>query len=330
MNSFGRHFRVNILGESHGECVGVCIDGCPAGIPLSQEEFTFDLDRRRGGKKGTTSRKEPDVPLVKTGIFKDRTTGGPILILFENTNVDSSAYEEIRFTPRPGQADFVAFHKFGGFNDYRGGGLFSGRLTAGLVAAGVIAKKLISPVSVAAQIIEAGGSTTIEEAVNLAVEKGESIGGIVRCTAKSLPIGLGEPFFDSVESLISHMAFSIPAVVGIEFGAGFAAARMTGREHNDEICNLHGMTQTNNAGGINGGITNGNDVVFTLAVKPTSSISTSQRTINIKTGANTNITVRGRHDACIALRVPVIVEAVTAIVFADLMFMEQKIRRIAR
>lgn len=329
MNSFGRQFRVNILGESHGESVGVLIDGCPAGIPLSQEEFLFDLDRRRGGRKGTTSRKEPDVPLLKTGIFKGRTTGAPILILFENTNVDSSAYEDIRFTPRPGQADFVAYHKYGGFNDYRGGGPFSGRLTAGLVAAGVIAKKLISPVSVDAQIVEAGGSTDIEKAVNHAVETGESIGGIVRCMARNLPIGLGEPFFDSVESLISHMVFSIPAVVGIEFGVGFGAARMTGRDHNDEICNHRGMTQTNNAGGINGGITNGNDVVFAVAVKPTASISAPQRTIDIRTGARVNIAVRGRHDVCIALRVPVIVEAVTAIVFADLMFMEQKIRRIA-
>jgi chorismate synthase len=329
MDSLGRQFRVSIFGESHGECVGILIAGCPAGIPLSQEEFSFDLDRRKGGKKGTTSRKEPDVPLLKTGIFNNRTTGAPILILFENTNVDSSVYEDIRFTPRPGQADFVAFHKYGGFNDYRGGGPFSGRLTAGLVAAGVIAKKLISPVSVEAKIIEAGGSKNIEEAVNRAVEKADSIGGIVGCTVKSLPIGLGEPFFDSVESLISHIVFSIPAVVGIEFGAGFAAARMTGKEHNDEICNLQGITKTNNAGGINGGITNGNEVVFKVAVKPTSSISASQRTINVKTGDGADIAICGRHDACIALRIPVIIEAVTAIVFADLMFMAQKMRRIA-
>jgi len=329
MNSLGRQFRVSILGESHGECAGILIDGCPAGIPLSREEFSFDLNRRRGGRKGTTSRKEPDIPLLKTGLFENRTTGAPILILFENTNVDSSVYENIRFTPRPGQADFVAFHKYSGFNDYRGGGAFSGRLTAGLVAAGVIAKKIISPVSVEAQIIAAGGSNNIEAAVNKAVEKGESIGGIVECTVRGLPIGLGEPFFDSVESLISHMVFSIPAVVGIEFGAGFSAARMTGKENNDEICNLQGITKTNNAGGINGGITNGNEVVFKVAVKPTSSISASQRTINVKTGARADIAVRGRHDACIALRIPVIIEAVTAIIFADFMIVAQKIRRIA-
>jgi len=329
MNSLGRQFRVSIFGESHGECVGILIDGCPAGIPLSQEEFSFDLERRKGGRKGTTSRKEPDVPLLKTGIFENKTTGAPILILFENTNVDSRDYEDIRFTPRPGQADFIAFHKYGGFNDYRGGGPFSGRLTAGLVAAGVIAKKLISPAMVEARIIEAGGSHNIEAAVSRAVEEGESIGGIVECIVKGLPVGLGEPFFDSVESLISHMIFSIPAIVGIEFGKGFVAAGMTGKMNNDEILNLHGKTKTNNAGGINGGITNGNDVAFKIAVKPTSSIPTSQRTINLKKGTAADITVGGRHDVCIALRIPVIIEAVTAIVFADLMLMAQKIRRIA-
>jgi chorismate synthase len=330
MDSLVRQFRVSIFWESHGECVGILIDGCPAGIPLSQEEFSFDLDRRKGGRKGTTPRKEPDVPLFKTGIFEKRTTGAPILILFENTNVDSRAYENIRFTPRPGQADFVAFHKYGGCNDYRGGGPFSGRLTAGLVAAGVIAKKLISPTTVEAQIIEVGGSHNVEAAVNRAVEEGESIGGIVGCTVKGLPVGLGEPFFDSVESLISHMVFSIPGVRGIEFGAGFAAARMTGREHNDEFLDVHGATKTNNAGGVNGGITNGNNLVFRIAVKPTSSISSPQHTVDVRTRKKVEITVNGRHDVCIALRVPVIVEAVTAIVCADLMLIAQKIGGIIR
>jgi chorismate synthase len=325
VNNLGRQFQVSIFGESHGECVGVLIDGCPAGMRLSREEFSFDLDRRKGGKKGTTSRKEPDVPLLKSGIFKGRTTGAPILILFENTNVDSSVYEDIRFTPRPGQADLVAFRKYGGFNDYRGGGPFSGRLTAGLVAVGVIAKKLISPVKVEARLIESGGLKDIESAVSRAVERGESIGGIVECEAMGLPTGLGEPFFDSVESLISHMVFSIPGVRGIEFGAGFAAARMTGREHNDEFLDIHGATKTNNAGGVNGGITNGNNLVFRIAVKPTSSISSPQHTVDVRTGEKVKITVNGRHDVCIALRVPVIVEAVTAIVCADLMLIAQKI-----
>jgi len=328
MNSFGRQFRVNIIGESHGECVGVVVDGCPAGLPLDPEEFSCDLDRRRGGRKGTTQRNEPDIPLLKTGIFRGRTTGAPMLILFENRNVDSSAYEPIRFTPRPGQADFVAYHKYGGFNDYRGGGPFSGRLTAGLVAAGVIAKKLIGPAKVEARLIEAGGSKDVDGAVNRAVEEGDSIGGIVECAVSSLPVGLGEPFFDSAESLISHVAFSVPAITGIEFGDGFSAARKTGGERNDELINIYGETKTNNSGGINGGITNGNNVVFRVAVKPTSSIKKVQHTIDVRTGASAEITVGGRHDVCIALRIPVIVEAGTAIVLADLMLAEHRIGRI--
>lgn len=325
MNSFGNQFRVSIFGESHGECVGILIDGCPAGLPLIQDEFHGDLERRRGGKKGTTTRKEPDIPLFKTGIFRGTTTGSPILILFNNKDVDSSPYEDTRFTPRPGQADFTAFHKYGGFNDYRGGGPFSGRLTAGLVAAGVIAKKIIEPAKVDARLIEAGGSKDIVDAVEKAIQRKESIGGIVECEVAGLPIGLGEPFFDSVESLISHIVFAIPAVRGIEFGTGFAAAAMTGREHNDEFINVQGATRTNYAGGVNGGITNGNNILFRIAVKPTSSIKTAQQTIDMRTGADAMITVKGKHDVCIALRVPVIVEAVTAIVCADLMLIEKGI-----
>ncbi|WP_028894651.1 chorismate synthase [Syntrophorhabdus aromaticivorans] len=328
MNAFGRLFRISILGESHGPCVGILIDGCPAGLSISEGEFASDLERRRGGRKGTTPRKEADVPYLKTGVFNGKTTGMPLLILFENKDTDSEAYERIKFTPRPGQADFVAFQKFGGFNDYRGGGHFSGRLTAGLVAAGVIAKKVLAPITVEAKLAEAGGSSDIEGAVDAAIEKQDSIGGIVECVVTGLPIGLGEPFFDSVESLISHIVFSIPAVRGIEFGAGFAAARMKGSEHNDELLSSDGRTKTNNAGGVNGGITNGNDVRFRVAVKPTSSISTIQHTIDIRSGEPVDLSVGGRHDVCIALRMPVIVEAAAAIVFADLMLVEHKTKRI--
>jgi len=328
MNAFGRSFRISILGESHGPCVGILIDGCPAGLSINESEFSSDLERRRGGRKGTTPRKEADVPYLKTGVFNGKTTGMPILILFENKNTDSEAYERIKFTPRPGQADFVAFQKFGGFNDYRGGGHFSGRLTAGLVAAGVIAKKVLAPITVEARLTEAGGSSDIEKSVDAAIEKQDSIGGIVECVVTGLPIGLGEPFFDSVESLISHIVFSIPAVRGIEFGAGFAAARMKGSEHNDELLSSDGRTKTNNAGGVNGGITNGNDVRFRVAVKPTSSISTIQHTIDIRSGEPVDLSVGGRHDVCIALRMPVIVEAAAAIVFADLMLMEHRRERI--
>ncbi len=328
MNSFGRQFRISIFGESHGPCVGIIIDGCPAGLTVAEDDFMPDLDRRRGGRKGTTARREADIPLLKTGTLNGITTGMPILILFDNRDMDSGVYERIRFTPRPGQADFTAFHKFGGFNDYRGGGHFSGRLTAGIVAAGVIAKKVIDPIRVKAELVEAGGSPDIEGAVETALKDHDSIGGIVECVATALPMGLGEPFFDSVESLISHLVFSIPAVRGIEFGAGFAAAGMKGSEHNDEIMNLHGATKTNHAGGVNGGITNGNDLRFRVAVKPTSSISTLQHTIDMRTGKPADLIVEGRHDVCIALRVPVIIEAVTAIVLADLLVLQQKIGRV--
>ena len=329
MNTFGRLFKVSIFGESHGECVGVLVDGCPAGLPLAAEEFREDLKRRQGGQPGTTPRKEKDIPQIESGLLDGRTTGAPILILIENQNVRSTDYEEIMYKPRPGHADFVAHEKFGGFNDHRGGGHFSGRLTAGLVAAGVIAKKVIKGVTVKAVLTEAGGSPDIDQAVLAAMEANDSIGGIVECTVSGLPVGLGEPFFDSVESLIGHVVFSIPAVRGIEFGAGFGSSKMRGSACNDEILDRSGRTRTNNSGGISGGITNGNDIYFRVAVKPTSSIARAQRTIDLRTGEQTELLVTGRHDACIALRVPVIVEAATAIVLADLMLLEQLIRRIS-
>jgi chorismate synthase len=328
MNTFGNLFRISIFGESHGNSAGVTIDGCPAGVILRESEFTNDLDRRRSGSKGTTSRKEADLPRLMSGVYNEHTTGAPITILFENTNTRFKDYERLRETPRPGHADFVAFKKFGGFEDFRGGGHFSGRITLGLVAAGVIAKKIISPVIISAGIIEAGGMKDIEKAVDMAIEQQNSIGGIVECTATEIPVGLGEPFFNSVESLISHIIFSIPAIKGIEFGAGFAAAKMKGSEHNDNFISVEGKTESNHAGGINGGITNGNIIVFRVAVKPTSSISLPQNTMNIKTGNMTELKIEGRHDLCIALRVPVIVEAATAIVLADLMIGEQRIKRI--
>jgi len=325
MNTLGRIFRLNILGESHGNGVGVVIDGCPAGMAISADDFTEDLERRKGGSKGTTSRKEADVPLIKSGVFKGKTTGAPILILFENKDVDSSAYEKIKDTPRPGHADLAAKQKFGGFNDYRGGGHFSGRLTAPLVAAGVLAKKMIAPVKVEASLLEP------EEAkMDEALKEGDSIGGIVECRVSGLPAGLGEPFFDSAESLLSHAAFSIPAVKGIEFGAGFSSANMKGSEFNDEIMDAEGKTKTNNSGGINGGITNGNELVFRVAVKPAASIKKAVKTVNLETGEKAEIEIGGRHDACIALRVPVVLEAVTAAVLADLMLIEQKIEKVMR
>lgn len=328
MNSFGRIFRISILGESHGPAVGVVIDGCPAGIPLVTGDFDSDLGRRKSGAKGTTPRTEEDLPNLVSGLFNGFTTGAPITVLFENRNVRSSDYSRMRDMPRPGHADFVASRKYGGFQDFRGGGHFSGRLTLALVAAGVVAKKLLGGMNIAAKLVEAGGMKDIEKAVEKAIESDDSIGGIIECSVKQMPVGLGEPFFDSLESQLSHIVFAIPAIKGIEFGSGFAASTMKGSEHNDNILDASGKTETNHAGGINGGISNGNELVFRVAVKPTSSTSQVQRTMNMKSGRVEDLEIKGRHDKCIALRVPPVLEAATAIVLADFMLMEQNINRI--
>ncbi len=328
MNSFGRIFRVHIFGESHGESAGIVIDGCPAGLPLTAEDFITDIERRKGGAKGTTPRKEDDLPIFKSGIFNNKTTGAPITILFENNNTRSTDYAKQRDVPRPGHADFVASKKFGGFEDYRGGGHFSGRLTVCLVAAGVIAKKLLNTIKVEATITEVGGEPDVEKGLQKAIDAKDSVGGIVECRVNSLPVGLGEPFFDSAESVLSHAVFAIPAVRGIEFGTGFASARMFGSEHNDPIENMEGKTATNHAGGVVGGITNGNEFVFRIAIKPTSSTPKEQQTLNWQTGQVEPFAVRGRHDLCIALRVPVVLEAVTAMVLADLLYLENNLPRV--
>jgi chorismate synthase len=309
--------------------VGISIDGCPAGLPLSEDDFTTDIERRKGGlQKGTTPRKEDDKPLFITGHFNGKTTGAPLTVLFENKNTRSGDYDKIKSIPRPGHADFVAHEKFGKNEDYRGGGHFSGRLTVCLVGAGVIAKKVLQNISVAATITEVGGEKDIDTGLQKAIDAKDSVGGIVECTVKGLPIGLGEPFFDSVESVISHTVFAIPAIKGIEFGAGFQGAKMFGSDHNDVIVDGSGKTETNHAGGIVGGISNGNDLVFRVVVKPTSSTPKEQESWNWETGQVEKFSVKGRHDLCIALRVPPVLEAVTAIALADLMLLEQKIKRV--
>lgn len=335
MNSFGRLFKINILGESHGESVGLNMDGVPAGLSLTVEDFLVDIERRKGGlQKGTTPRQETDLPVFKSGIFNGKTTGAPLTILFENNNTRSDDYARQRDVPRPGHADFVARKKYGGYEDYRGGGHFSGRLTVALVAAGVIAKLLLrtyagsEAIEVKSSILEIGGESDLDKGLQKAIDAKDSVGGIVECKATGLPIGLGEPFFDSLESLISHAVFAIPAVKGIEFGVGFPAARMFGAEHNDVIIDGSGRTKTNHAGGIVGGISNSNDLVFRIAVKPTSSTPKEQHTFNWETNEMGNFSVKGRHDLCIALRIPVVLEAVTAIVLTDLMLLEQKIKRV--
>jgi chorismate synthase len=298
-------------------------------LALTEEDFTTDIERRKGGmQKGTTPRKEDDKPIFLTGVFNGKTTGAPLTIIFENKNTRSGDYEKQRSVPRPGHADFVAHQKFGGFEDFRGGGHFSGRLTVCLVGAGVVAKKILGSTSVRSTILEIGGEKDLEAGLQKAINNKDSVGGIVECRVSGLSPGLGEPFFDSVESLLSHAVFAIPAVRGIEFGTGFAAASMFGVEHNDSIVDSNGATATNHAGGIVGGITNGNEIVFRIAIKPTSSTPKDQQTWNWEKEQIETFSVKGRHDLCIALRVPPVLEAVTAIVLADLVLLEQKIRRV--
>ena len=329
MNSFGRIFRVSIFGESHGESVGIVIDGCPAGLSLTEEDLLPDLERRKGGKqKGTTPRQEADYPFFKSGFYNGKTTGAPITIIFENNNTRSEDYNKQRSIPRPGHADWVAHQKYGGNEDYRGGGHFSARLTTGLVAAGAIAKKLMAGITIEAAVTEIGGEQDLEKGLQNAIDVKDSVGGIVECKVTGLPVGLGEPFFDSVESQIAHIAFAIPAVKGIEFGSGFAAAKMFGSQHNDAIENMEGKTRTNFAGGIVGGISNGNELVFRIAIKPTASTPKQQNSLNWDTGQTEDFSVKGRHDLCVALRAPVILEAATAVALVDLLLLEQKIKRV--
>jgi chorismate synthase len=329
MNSFGTAFRVQIFGESHGSGVGIVVDGCPAGLPLTEEDLLSDLERRKGGKqKGTTPRQEADYPIFQSGMFNGVTTGFPISIFFENKNTRSADYEKQRSIPRPGHADWVAHQKFGGFEDFRGGGHFSARLTTGLVAAGAIAKKLMKEIKIEALITEIGGEKDPEAGLQRGIDAKDSVGGIVECRVNGLPVGLGEPYFDSLESSLSHILFAIPAVRGVEFGTGFAAARMFGSEHNDAIADASGKTVTNHAGGIVGGISNGNELVFRIAIKPTSSTPKEQVSLNWDTNEMESFSVKGRHDLCVALRAPVIVEAATAIVLADFHLRAGKIKRV--
>ena len=325
MNTFGRIFRVSIFGESHGEAIGVVLDGVTPGIRLSQEDFTDDILRRKSGACGTTPRIEADTPEILSGVYEGFTTGAPLAIVFRNGNTRSADYSQFKDIPRPGHADRTAAVKWNGFNDPRGGGHFSGRLTLPIVAAGVVAKKMAG-VEISADLVEVGGIAKEDapdgwqELLRKTMQERDSLGGIVECRTGALPAGLGEPFFDSVESLISHAVFSIPGVRGIEFGDGFKAARMKGSEHNDPFCDPDGpqAARKNGAGGANGGITNGAPIVFRVAFKPTSSIGKAQQTWNFAAGRIAELEVPGRHDSCFALRTPVIVEAMTAIVLADL------------
>ena len=325
MNSFGVVFRVSVFGESHGNSIGVVIDGCPPGIPIGPDDFMSDLSRRQSGSIGTTKRREADKPEILSGVYNGNTTGAPVTLVTRNSDRISSDYDDFKSVPRPGHADYVSGIKFSGFADMRGSGHFSGRITWGLVAAGVIAKLIVRPAVISAKLISAGGSADIAQAVEKAMSEGDSIGGIVECTISNPQKAMGEPFFNSVESSISHIVFSVPAIKGIEFGAGFSAASMKGSAHNDPFIDGTGKTLTNNSGGINGGISNGNEIIFRAAVKPTSSTGAVQRTFDFSRGEMTGLGVKGRHDTCIALRMPVIIESAAAIALADLLMIDRGI-----
>ena len=333
MNTFGRKFRVSIFGESHGELIGVVLDGVQPGIELSEDDFVQDLARRKSGAKGTTPRIEEDRPVLVSGVYEGCTTGAPLTIVFRNMNTQSSDYSQFSAMPRPGHADLTAALKWDDYQDPRGSGHFSGRLTLPIVAAGVVAKKMLYSLTILdetpakevnARLVELGGSSdeqTWQEAVDKAMEEGDSLGAVVECTVPEIDPGYGEPFWDSVESTIAHAIFSIPGVRGLEFGDGFQAARMKGSEHNDPI-GADGRPLKNGAGGVNGGITNGAPLTFRVAFKPTSSIRKAQQTFNFQTGEMDTLEIKGRHDACFALRTPVVVEAMTAIALADLVLLK--------
>ncbi len=326
MNSFGRVFKITLQGESHSPAVGVIISGVPLGIVLGSSSFRDDLLRRKSGAKGTTQRQEDDIAHITNGTLNGITTGEPLRILFKNSDIHPEDYEQFRSIPRPGHADFVAQIKYREHHK-SGGGIFSGRMTLPLVAAGVVAKNIIAPISISARLIEAGGvplegnnpfdNKTFCDTLDRAVSEGDSLGGVVECVCTGVPIGLGDPFFDSLESRIAHLAFSVPGIRGIEFGDGFAASRMKGSQHNDCFIDSKGSTATNGAGGINGGISNGNPIVFRVAVKPPSSISKTQRSYNFAEDQMEDFTITGRHDVCFALRLPVVMESVAACVLCD-------------
>ncbi len=320
MNSFGNIFRITLYGESHGKEIGVVVDGCPAGIPLSENDMLTDIERRKTGGYATSTRTESDIPEIRSGIYQGHTTGAPILVAFHNEDFNDEDYNFDGFF-RPGHADYAAYKKYNGYNNPLGGGQFSGRMTLPLVAAGCIAKKLIPSIDISAQILPECMAN-----VEKALENNDSAGGIVECRIRNLEAGIGEPLFDSLESLISHAIFSIPGVKAIEFGNGIASASMLGSEYNDCIVSSDGKTATNNCGGINGGISNGNEIVFRTYYHPTPSIAKKQKTFNFNSLKVEDLEIHGRHDTCFALRTPVIVEALVAIVLADLTLISKATR----
>jgi len=360
-NSIGKAFVVTTFGESHGRCVGAVIDGCPAGLPLSEKDIQAELDRRIPKKPEITSgRIEEDVVEILSGTFEGHTTGAPICMLVWNKEAVPSEYDIIKDLPRPGHADYTAYVKYGGFNDYRGGGRFSGRITVSFVMAGAVAKKLLRlfGVEVLAYTRAIGGiemketptlekireetyknpvrcpdsvyAEAMEKAIVEARKEGDSLGGTVECIALNVPAGVGEPVFDALDADIAKAIFAVPAVKGVEFGAGFKAAAMKGSENNDPYAIRDGkvVTLTNNAGGVLGGLSNGMPIVVRAVIKPTPSIAKKQKTINLVEFKEATLQVKGRHDPCVVPKAVPAIESMVAIVLADHMIRAGIIPRI--
>ena len=349
-NSIGKEFTITTFGESHGKIVGVVVDGCPAGLPLSEADIQMELDRRiPADSKIVSARIERDQAKILSGIFSGFTTGAPIAITVENKETDSSDYEAIKNLPRPGHADYPANIKYGGFQDYRGGGRFSGRVTVALIMAGAIAKKLLSRFDVdvlaytravgkiqsdrlftaeeirenkykmATRCPDVTCAQHMEQAIVDAKIEGESIGGVVECVALNVPAGVGAPLFDSLDADIAKALFNVPAVKGVEFGLGFAITALKGSESNDPYIVQSGKvaTSTDNMGGIIGGLSNGMPIIVRIAIKPTPSIGKKQKTVNLSTMEDANLTVKGRHDPCVVPKAVPAIESAVAITLAD-------------
>lgn len=359
-NTLGNVFKLSVFGESHGPCIGVVIDGCPAGIPLDIAEIQRELDLRRPiDSKVSTTRREGDRVELLSGIYNDKTTGAPLTFIVWNSDVNSDAYKDFKSIPRPGHADFTATIKYGGYNDLRGGGMFSGRLTATYVIAGAVAQKILSVflgIEILSHTLQIGNifdkdmklnqiklavknqlfcadktaARKMLKLINEARKSGDSIGGIVEVIALNVPAGLGEPVFDTLEGELSKAFFAIPAVKGVEFGSGFKAATMRGSEHNDAFTLKKNqvITKTNNAGGILGGISSGMPIIARIAIKPTPSISRIQKTLNLTTGKETELKITGRHDVCIVPRAVPVAKAMMAIVLCDMALRAQLIPRV--
>ena len=349
-NSIGKEFTITTFGESHGKIIGAVVDGCPAGLSISEADIQKDLDRRIPTEpKIVSARNEKDIARILSGLFNGLTTGAPIALMVENRDVDSSPYETIKDLPRPGHADYPARIRYGGFNDYRGGGRFSGRVTVALIVAGAIAKKLLSQFNVdvlayttaigkvqtdkkfsaeeirknryiaSTRCPDLACSEKMEEAIMEARKEGESIGGIVECIALNVPVGVGEPMFDSLDADLAKALFNVPAVKAVEFGLGFEIAELTGSESNDAyiIQQKEIVTTTENMGGVLGGLSNGMPIMMRIAIKPTPSISKDQKTVNLSTMKEANLNIKGRHDPCVVPKAVPAIESAVAITLAD-------------